>query len=165
MRSDCAQQTLQQAEMLCALRGGRLTQKRKRILDLMLHADRPLSAYQIAELYSERHKQGLSIMSVYRMLSFLTSVQVIHRLETTNQYVACAHIDSADTHDTRHLTAKFLICDQCKQVLETSLREDVLQQLNHDVECSGFTMEQEQLEIHGTCRACADKPDSQGSAQ
>ncbi len=160
-KAEQTQNTLQQAETLCSQQGGRLTYKRKRILDLMLHTDRPLSAYQISDLYSEQHNSRLSIMSVYRMLNFLKEVNLVHRLETTNQYIACSHIDTSHRHETNHLTPQFLICDQCKRVDETGLREDILQQLNHDLERSGFTMQQKQLEIHGTCSKCSEKTKKQ----
>ncbi|ALO45394.1 hypothetical protein [Pseudohongiella spirulinae] len=44
-----------------------------------------------------------------------------------------------------------------KRVDETGAREDILLQLNQEVHKSGFTMQQEQLEIHGTCHRCAKK--------
>jgi Fur family zinc uptake transcriptional regulator len=156
MTRDSNQHCLDNAERLCAHQGNRLTSKRRRILALLLDADRPLSAYQVSDLYKHAHQQQLSIMSVYRMLNFLISQHLVHRLETTNQYLACAHINTSDACGDAHGASQFLICDKCKQVDETGMHAGILKQLNLEVEKNGFTMQQQQLEIHGTCRRCAE---------
>jgi Fur family transcriptional regulator, zinc uptake regulator len=139
----------------CSRTGVRLTCKRERVLELLLRSDTPLSAYQIADLYRARHKVGISIMSIYRMLGFLTEANLAHRLETTNQYLPCSHIESTSLQHADHRTPQFLICDLCHRVDETGLHEKVLSQLQQDLSLCGFTMQQHQLEIHGTCSACA----------
>lgn len=157
MKADAQQKFLKNAEALCKLQGARLTSKRKRILLLLLDAGMPLSAYQISDRYREKHEHQMSIMSVYRMLNFLIEQHLAHRLETTNQYLPCTHLEDTNCADTAHGTPQFLICDKCKRVDETGMREDILRQLNTELKKSGFTMEQQQLEIHGTCDKCTSK--------
>ncbi|MBC54504.1 MAG: transcriptional repressor [Gammaproteobacteria bacterium] len=157
MTPDQQQQCLSNAEAHCLNQGARLTNKRKRILFLLLDSGTPLSAYQISDAYREKYEHQLSIMSVYRMLNFLISQHLAHRLETTNQYIACAHMQNTEHQGSEHGTLQFLICDQCKRVDESGIRNDILLQLNQELRKSGFTMQQEQLEIHGTCHRCAKK--------
>ncbi|MEX0738794.1 MAG: Fur family transcriptional regulator [Pseudohongiella sp.] len=151
------QRFLKMADALCRHQKARLTAKRKRILTILLQAGTPLSAYQISDRYREAHEQQMSIMSVYRMLNFLIDQHLAHRLETTNQYLPCAHIDAGHTSDTAHGTPQFLICDKCKRVDESGLRTDILEQLDNELRKTGFTMDQQQLEIHGTCQRCAKR--------
>ena len=51
---------------------------------------------------------------VYRALSFLEQMGLIHRIESLNAFVAC------DTHDHKH-TAGFLLCECCGQSEEIAI--------------------------------------------
>jgi Fur family zinc uptake transcriptional regulator len=157
MTANQSEQILKQAEIYCSRRGGRLTLKRRRVLELVLNADSPLSAYQLGDLYSNRFQSNISIMSVYRMLEFLVSHSLVHRLETTNQYLSCTHIRDCCKAETSHSTPQFLICDHCHQVYEIPLGVEVLRMIHEDVERNGFTMLQRQIEIHGTCKNCSNQ--------
>ena len=62
---------IQQAEQQCQSTGGRLTQKRRLILEILLENDQPQSAYEISDLYQQKSGEKIPAMSVYRMLDFL----------------------------------------------------------------------------------------------
>ncbi|MBC53279.1 MAG: transcriptional repressor [Gammaproteobacteria bacterium] len=141
---------LDQAQSICAEHGARLTEKRRRVLQVVLESAEPLSAYQIADQYRDRHGQTLSVMSVYRMLNFLKENELVHRLETTNQYLPCSHITCKHDHEV----PQFLICDQCHGVNEVGIRKEILSELSANIEDTGFTLARQQLEFHGICDAC-----------
>jgi Fur family zinc uptake transcriptional regulator len=143
------------AKATCVQHAGRLTEKRKRVLAILLECDLPKSAYQICDLYTLAYEKSISIMSVYRMLKFLQDMHLVHRLDSTNQYIPCSHIPTQDFHDRHRLTPQFLICDRCKHVNEVCLGQETLSRLNQDLKTCGFTMQEKQLEIHGTCGRCA----------
>lgn len=145
--------TIERALSICHQQGAKLTEKRKRVLAVVLSAPGPLSAYEIADLYRENYEQSLSVMSVYRMLNFLKENELVHRLETTNQYLPCSHISCRHPHEV----PQFLICDTCHQVSEIGIRREVLKELSANIEGSGFKLAEQQLEFHGQCVDCQAK--------
>lgn len=141
---------LDRAQAICADQGARLTEKRRRVLQVVLESTEPLSAYQIADHYRDQYGKTLSVMSVYRMLNFLKENELVHRLETTNQYLPCSHISCRHPHEV----PQFLICDKCRGVDEVGIRKEILQELSANIEDTGFALARQQLEFHGVCRAC-----------
>ncbi|MDO8908392.1 MAG: Fur family transcriptional regulator [Pseudohongiella sp.] len=160
MTTENTESLLISATSACLQQGGRLTEKRKRVLSILLKSQQPLSAYQICDCYSTVYAKSISIMSVYRMLKFLQDMHLAHRLDTTNQYVPCSHINMQEFHDASHVSPQFLICDQCNHVNEVCLGENTLNILNRELERCGFSMQENQLEIHGTCRQCSPPIDN-----
>jgi Fur family zinc uptake transcriptional regulator len=144
------EQVLDRAQVICASQGAKLTDKRRRILQVVLQSAEPLSAYQIADQYRDLYGKTLSVMSVYRMLNFLKDNELVHRLETTNQYLPCSHISCNHAHEV----PQFLICNSCKTVDEVGIRKEILQELSANIEDTGFALARQQLEFHGLCRAC-----------
>lgn len=142
---------LDKAQSICRSEGVRLTDKRRRVLQVVVESAEPLSAYQIADQYRDRYTQPLSVMSVYRMLHFLRDNNLVHRLETTNQYVSCSHI----TCDHDHEVPQFLICDSCHGVEEVGIRREILDELSANIRDTGFRLARRQFEFHGMCRDCS----------
>lgn len=139
------------AEANCEQSGMRLTSKRKNVLAVLLGSEVPLSAYEISERYSRSFGESITAVSVYRMLDFLISQNLVHRLNSENKYVACSHISSDNSHDV----PQFLICDNCQKVKETHISKDIVKALIADVSASGFELRHPQLELHCLCEACA----------
>ncbi|HBN14822.1 MAG: transcriptional repressor [Gammaproteobacteria bacterium] len=142
--------TLEHAQQICTQQGVRLTEKRRRVLQVVLESAEPLSAYQIADNYRDHYGKTLSVMSVYRMLNFLKDNELVHRLETTNQYLPCSHIRCQHDHEV----PQFLICDSCKGVEEVGIRKEILSELSANIKDTGFTLARQQLEFRGICSAC-----------
>ena len=143
-------QVLERAEQECQQAGVRLTVKRKNILALLLQSKQPLSAYDLVEQYRSQFAEALPAMSVYRILNFLVDNKLVHKLETTNQFLACAHIAC----DHEHQVPQFLICDRCHSVTEVGLRKPLVRELHESVKKTGFVVANQQLELHGTCALC-----------
>ena len=108
---------LQRAAQVCADRGGKLTTKRRQVLAGLLASDKALSAYDLADKCKEAFGVTLFPMSIYRILEFLETVGLVHRLKTTNKFIACAHIACDHAHDT----PQFLICRECNRVEEVGI--------------------------------------------
>lgn len=143
-------QVIAKARQECAVAGAKLTPKRENVLSTLVQAQAPLSAYDIVEKYRQQYGAPLPAMSVYRILDFLVSHRLAHKLETTNQFMACAHI--ACDHD--HAIPQFLICDSCHSVEEVGLRKTLVQELHASVSKTGFALGKQQLELHGLCAKC-----------
>ena len=140
------------AEKLCKESNVKLTEKRRNILSVLLSKDgKPMSAYDVADLYKDYFENAIQVMSVYRMLDFLVEENLAHKLESTNQYIACSHI--ACEHE--HRAAQFLICDECQTVDEVMLQDEVKSAIYKSVANKGFHIQQSQLELHGLCDRCA----------
>lgn len=134
----------------CQSLGERLTPKRERLLTLLLSADEPKSAYDLIADYDAQFGDAPPAMSVYRMLNFLVDAGLVHKLATTNQYMACSHIACEHAHQV----PQFLICDECHAVEEVGMPRTLLEQLKASAGEAGFDMGNQQLEVHGRCRRC-----------
>ena len=143
---------VEQAERLCRESGARLTPKRRKVLLTLLREVAPMSAYDLAARYQETFGEPIPTMSVYRILDFLVQFKLAHKLDTTNKYLACAHIAC----DHRHEVPQFLICDQCHGVDEIGVGTALVEQLKQSVERTGFQLKRRQLELHGLCASCRD---------
>lgn len=147
------EQALEKAHSECFRNGLRLTDKRCNVLKILLQAGEPLSAYDVSDHYRDDIGESLSAMSAYRMLDFLLQAGLAHKLETTNQYVACSHI----TCEHEHQVPQFLICDRCHTVKEVGLRKKLLNELKASIENTGFMLSSQQLELHGICEQCRNE--------
>ena len=145
--------SLLKAQIQCSQTGLRLTDKRCKVLKILLQATEPLSAYDIADQFKSVFAEPLSAMSAYRMLDFLMQANLVHKLETSNQYLACSHISCEHEHEL----PQFLICDQCHTVKEIGLGKQLLKELKGSIEKTGFVLSNQQLELHGVCGDCHAK--------
>ena len=139
-------------EIICKQKGISLTPKRHNIFDVLLSSDTPLSAYDITDIYKNTFNASMPTMSIYRILEFLTGSGLVHKLESTNQYIACSHLQC----DHEHSNAQFLICKSCSEVEEVALTQDLHHQIEIGAEKKGFKLEALQFELHGTCKTCLE---------
>lgn len=138
------------AEEMCARSGSRLTNKRKYILELLLVSDTPLSAYDVADKYNKTAEATMPAMSVYRILDFLESEQLVHKLSSANKYVACSHITCNHAHDV----PQFLICNKCKNVKEIAIGKNIIDTLSHQAADAGYKLLNSPLELQCICANC-----------
>lgn len=143
---------LTHAEAQCADNGTKLTAKRKLVLQALLRSQQALSAYEVADYCKEELGESMPPMSVYRILEFLESEQLVHKLKLANRFVACVHI----TCDHKHAVPQFLICEQCNKVSEVSIKESTLHALRNNVEAAGYKLASPQIEMNCLCQSCAE---------
>jgi Fur family zinc uptake transcriptional regulator len=148
-----AEDVITHAENSCKQNGGRLTKKRKLILQLLLDNKIPASAYELADLYQQTTGEKIPAMSVYRMLDFLIEFKLVHKLSSTNKFMACSHI----TCDHAHSTPQFLICDDCDTVSEIDIDKKLINALQTSIQSKQFQLTSPQLELHGICESCQNK--------
>ncbi|WGO96525.1 transcriptional repressor [Saccharophagus degradans] len=140
------------AQDICAHSGGRLTDKRKRILEILLLSKTPLSAYEVADTYNKSSENSMPAMSAYRMLDFLESEELVHKLSSTNKYVACSHIAC----DHAHQIPQFLICGRCQAVKEIGIAKHIVQELDAVITNADYKLINPQLELQCLCKACSN---------
>src|SRR6202158_2631430 len=86
----CTADTIGHAEALCAERGQRLTPMRRQVLEVLATSHNPLGAYEIMDRLAGTGPRPAPI-TVYRALDFLMENGLVHRIESRNAYLACAH--------------------------------------------------------------------------
>ncbi|MFT5082875.1 MAG: Fur family zinc uptake transcriptional regulator [Lentisphaeria bacterium] len=141
---------MDKAQHICAHSGGRLTEKRKRILELLLISSTPLSAYEVADAYNKTAEASMPPMSVYRILDFLESEQLVHKLSSANKYVACSHIACSHAHEI----PQFLMCGKCQSVKEIAISKSIIDELDQQVTGAGYKLMNSQLELQCLCDNC-----------
>lgn len=143
-------EVISKAEAKCSASGSRLTEKRKKILEIMVASDVPLSPYEVVEQYNAQADANMPANSAYRILDFLVSENLAHKLASAQKYVACSHIACDHTHKV----PQFLICSSCQSVQEVGIQESVMTSLKKNVEDTGYTMTSQQIEIQCLCPKC-----------
>ncbi len=138
--------TLDELEVICRQRGGRMTRQRRAVLAMLLASKRPVSAYDLRDALLPEDA-SVTPASVYRCLDFLVEHGLVHRLETTRSFVACEHPDHPHA-------VQFLICRQCGSVVEAEDKrvDRATESLGHRL---GFALDHRTVELTGLCAACS----------
>jgi Fur family zinc uptake transcriptional regulator len=137
------------AESECLRRNVRLTEQRRRVLELIAASEKPIKAYDLLEKLKGRYA-GAAPPTVYRALDFLMAEGFVHRLETMNAFLSCPH--PTRTHPTQ-----FLICKDCGVVQELEDKE-LAARLFERVREQGFVPAQQVVEVLGRCARCVEAP-------
>lgn len=127
-----------------------LTRNQSLVLGALEHAAGPLSAYTILDRL--RNDGFRAPLQVYRALEKLTEYGLVHRLESLNAFVACAH-GHDDGHPHAHGLVAFAICESCGKVDEFS-DAGVEARLGGWARAAGFRAAKTTIELRGECAAC-----------
>lgn len=141
----CVATALSAAESLCAAAGGRLTPIRRRVLELVWGSHRPIGAYAILDQLKDDGRSAAP-PTVYRALDFLLEQGLIHRIESLNAFVGCAHPGES------HLV-QFLICRSCGMTAEIADRR-LSDAIGRSAADQGFAIQSRVVELSGICAAC-----------
>lgn len=147
--TSCIAAILSAAAELCALRRVRLTEQRRRVLEIIAHSHAAIGAYEILERMTSGGKRPAPI-TVYRALEFLIQQGLVHRLATLNAYVACAN--AIADHGTQ-----FLICKRCGMIGEVS-SQAVDRAIFGAASDVGFVVSSPVIEVAGLCSDCHSLP-------
>jgi len=138
-------QALATAERICRERGVRLTETRRRVLELVWSSHKPVGAYALLDQL-RNEELGSAPPTVYRALDFLIENGLIHRIERMNAFVGCSHPGEAHR-------GFFLICGDCGNAEE--LQSDGLAEtISRSADRRGFAARDMTLEVTGTCAEC-----------
>lgn len=136
---------LDQAAERCRARGQSLTALRRRVLAIMLEAERPLGAYDVLDiLASERGRTAPP--TVYRSLDFLVEQGLVHKVLSINGFIACRA--AARPH-----AAELFICRACGITTEIA-QKPADRRLEAAASEIDFLIETVVLEVRGLCQRC-----------
>lgn len=134
------------AQSRCDELGERLTPARLAAYAELLESRKAISAYELIALLEDRQNRKIAPLTVYRHLDFLTRVGLVHRIESTQSYLACDH-----PHGDHE--CQYLLCSDCGCVEE--LQSDSLQDMLGKVASKrGFQPARTVVEISGVCEKC-----------
>lgn len=148
----CHDAALARAERRCDALGLRMTAQRRQVLEVLLASHVPMSAYEVMDRIAERARRP-SPISVYRALDFLVANRFVHRIESRNAFLACAH-----EHDDAPVTGSepsvvFLLCESCGAAGEADPPE--LSALVEAIAArAGFAPRSSVFEVRGLCARC-----------
>lgn len=141
----CVDDALAAAERQCGAKGARLTEQRRRVLELIWKSHAPVGAYTLLDRLRE---EGVRAQppTVYRALEFLVENGLIHRIESLNAYVGCA--DPDESH-----VGQFLICTGCQSAAELD-DPGIGSAIAARTKEMGFSVTRATVEIAGLCPNC-----------
>jgi Fur family zinc uptake transcriptional regulator len=138
--TDAARDALEQA-------GEQWTPMRAAVFDALVAAEKPASAYDVADSVSRSEGRRIAANSIYRILDLFVSANLAQRVESANAYIVNAH--PACRHD-----CIFLVCEDCGQT--THIDDDRLtDRVRAAAREAGFEPIRPIIEVKGRCAACA----------
>lgn len=141
----CIRRALSAAEEQCRQNGSRLTDTRRRVLELVWSRHAPIGAYAVLDAL-KTDGQNAAPPTVYRALDFLLAQGLIHRIERLNAFVGCPHPD-------RPHAAQFLICRKCGAVAELD-DPAIGTAIEAGAAKLGFSVSRQIVEVEGFCPDC-----------
>ncbi|MFT6928080.1 MAG: Fur family zinc uptake transcriptional regulator [Psychromonas sp.] len=136
---------LQRATDICAQKHIRFTPIRQQVFLLMAEQKGAVSAYDLLERL-KLHEANAKPPTIYRALDFLLENHFIHRIESLNAYLMCAHFGCEHP-------MQLLICDKCRKII--GLTDPVIDDaFSEQAKQYGFQITNKVLEVHGVCAQC-----------
>jgi Fur family transcriptional regulator, zinc uptake regulator len=125
-----------------------LTPARRRALEILTRANRPVGAYEMIELMRDAKGKRPAPISVYRALSYLLDQGLAHRLASQNAFVVCGHAHGAQE------PVVFLICETCHEVKEAT-SPALASAFAALAGAENFAPRASVVEVAGRCERCA----------
>ena len=127
--------------------GQRYTAGRRRLIDALARAAKPLAIHELLA------SAALPQSSAYRNLTVLEQAGAVHRIVTDEDF---GRYELAEAFTAHH---HHLICSSCGRVedvtIPSSLEADVDRALGKVARRTGFATVAHRLDLIGTCRDCA----------
>ncbi len=145
----CLARALDHAEIICSRRGARLTDSRRRVLELIWRSHAPIGAYEVLDGL-RRDKPNAQPPTVYRAIDFLAGQGLVHRIESRNAFVGCDLYDVGRSHGHG---GQFLICRACGAAAEMNdprIEAAILSSARD----AGFKVGRRTIEVEGLCPNC-----------
>lgn len=111
------------------------------VFALLEESERPLSAYEIANICSRRGT-SLTAVQAYRVLDRLISKHIVARIELLSAYLAISGDENG-----------YLVCQHCRTVDPFPFSE-LTAPVNQACDISGFRASRSIIEVAGKCAKC-----------
>lgn len=128
--------------------GFRITMPRILVIRALAESPRALSAYAIHERVQDAGGR-IDIVSVYRTLSTLVEMGLIHHVGVVDGYLACG-VDEHHGPASEHL-----VCRSCGKVTEIAVSAELVESAQRQSSAVGFRPQEMRIEVLGFCADCA----------
>ena len=129
--------------------GLRITAGRRTILDVLFHAERPLSLQEIQDLAASEG-DGPDYATVFRMVALLDRLHLVHKV---NLQRSCSYYELNDP--SKHYD--HIVCTACGKVVVIDIPCPLAQTEQRVAEHYGFRNLSHSLEFFGRCSDCQEK--------
>ena len=139
------EKNIQEAEQYCKENGLNFTPVRRKVLEILLHKNTAIGAYEILDLLREAGFKNQPPVA-YRALDFLVQNGFAHKIAQLNSFIGC-------THPGKDHSPAFMICRNSDSVSE----EEALTRnfsVSQIASKAGFTVEKAVIEARGLCHSC-----------
>ena len=139
------EKNIQEAEQYCKENGLNFTPVRRKVLEILLHKNTAIGAYEILDLLREAGFKNQPPVA-YIALDFLVQNGFAHKIEQLNSFIGC-------THPGKDHSPAFMICRNCDSVSE----EEALTRnfsVSQIASKAGFTVDKAVIEARGLCHSC-----------
>jgi Fur family transcriptional regulator, ferric uptake regulator len=126
--------------------GLRITASRRKILEVLFQAGKPLSLQEIQDLTLVRRK-GPDYATVFRMMTLLESLHLVHKV---NLQRSCSYYELNDPK--KHYD--HIVCTRCGKVVVIDIPCPLRATEEHIARHYGFSALTHSLEFFGTCPDC-----------
>jgi Fur family ferric uptake transcriptional regulator len=134
-----------------AEKGLRHTEQRLKVLEVLWHTEKHVSAQELFDLVRQKHK-GIGYATVARTLKLLDEAGICRPVDLGDGLQRFEHKWGHEHHD-------HLICTRCGRFVEILSPE--LEKLQEKlVETHGYTQEYHKLDIFGICPVCQENANS-----
>ena len=133
-----------------AKQNSELNNKQSLVMNLLLKAKGPLSAYQILYDLNDHGFRGPT--QVYRVLDKLLELGMVHRIESMNSFVACRQEKCHEKNKEINLFTICKICGSVQELLSNGLK-NIVKSLSKD---NNFLLKSSVLELNGVCSKCKE---------
>lgn len=127
----------------------KLTQLRKDVLTIIMHAKKPISATDILKEL-KKNRDNAEPPTAYRVIGYLLEKAVIHKINSENKYVLCSQI-SEPLKSNEH---EFIfVCKKCACSREVKDKK-FTKYIKGLTESHLFFIDNSPIEINGICKNC-----------
>lgn len=148
-----SESSFNQAQKIIESQDRPTTDKRCKLLAVMLTENKPLSAYELTDKYNREYGEHIIATSVYRILDWLIGANVVHRLNALNKYVACQRDECVQQSSISFL----VICKHCEKISEKRISDSLREAINEHVSESQFSQVSQHIEMIGECETCLNQ--------
>ena len=141
----CVNKTLKKVETICKQKELKLTKLRQRVLKLIWKSHNYVKAYDLLEELKQIDPAAKP-PTIYRTLDFLIENGFIHKIQSLNAYIGCAH-------PNEHKECYFLICKKCQNIEECCSKK-IDKVVTSTTVKNNFKPNQVTFEISGVCQEC-----------
>lgn len=131
-----------------------LTTNQAVVLETLEKYGGAMTAYDILD--NVREKGIRAPVQVYRALERLMETGLVHRIESMNAFIACAHAHDDERGHAHSDAIAFAICNDCGDVSEIPVPK-VAKTIGAITGDSGFVTERTVVELRGHCAPCQER--------